>query len=81
MSHSLNSKRNTWGPEIVVMSRVKCEHIKGTEYIKGTANILADHILRLKSMGLYDSLNPLEHGKEIGHEIFEPLLPNKVNEV
>ena len=45
--HTLNSKVNNWGTEIASTSHVIFDHIKGRP------NILADHISRLKSMGLY----------------------------
>ena len=32
-------------------------------------------------MGLYYSLNPEEHGKKFGHEVFELLPPIQVNEI
>ena len=73
--HTLNIKVNSWGTEMARMSHVKLKHIKGT------ATSLADHIPRLKSMGLYDSLNHEQHGKECGHEVFEPLTPIQPNEV
>ena len=49
------------------MSHATFEHIKGTE------NILADHILRLWSMGLYGTLEQKEGEKELGCVMFEEL--------
>ena len=53
--------------EIASMSLVKFEHIKGTE------NILADGISRLRCMGYYVTLDPEEKGKEFEHFAFEEL--------
>ena len=40
------------------------------------ANILADHISKLKCMGMYDDiLNPEERRKEFGHFMFDELPP------
>ena len=55
MAQTLNSKVNTWRTEITCMSYVKLEQIKGT------VNILARHISRLMSMGLYDPHIAEEH--------------------
>ena len=41
------------------------------KHMKGTANILADRISRLKSMSLYNHLPPEEEGQEFGHTVFE----------
>ena len=71
----LNSKGNNWGSEVVSMLQVQFEHIKGTK------NILADHLSRLKSMGLYDALSPEAHGLECGHVVFEPIPPVQINEI
>ena len=51
------------------MSPVIFEHIKGAE------NILADHFLCLRSIHFYDSLDSEGEEKELGHGIFEELLP------
>ena len=59
-----NSKVNNWGTEIANISHLTCEHTKGT------ANIVADHIFRLRSMGLY-MRNPEERGKFFGHFTFD----------
>ena len=42
--------------------------------IKGTENILGHYILRLRCIGLYDTLDP-EGGKEFGHFFFEVMAP------
>ena len=41
--------------------------------IKETANILADHIFWLRSMGFYELLNLVEQGKELEHFMFDGL--------
>ena len=46
------------------------------EHIKGTANILADHISRLRSMGLYNVSDPDEGKKEFRHFTFDELSPS-----
>ena len=74
MTPTLKSKVSNWGNETAVMSHVKFEHIKGTP------NILAGHISRLKVMELHDLLSSEEHGQEFG-EILKPLPPIQVNEV
>ena len=58
MAHTLNFKVSNWGTDIASIPHVRFEHSKST------ANILADHVSKLKPMGLYCSLNPKEHGKE-----------------
>ena len=50
-NHILNSKVNIQRTEIASMSHVIFEHIKGT------ANILADCISKLRSTGLYNMLD------------------------
>ena len=67
---TLNLKVNNWGTEIASMSHVTFEHIIET------ANILADHIYRLTSMGLYDMFDPEEGGKEFGHFMFDESAPS-----
>ena len=51
------------------MFHIKFEHMKGTE------NILADHISQLRSMGLYKVLDSKEGGKEFGHFMFNEYPP------
>ena len=55
-AHTLNSKVNNGETEIASMSYVTFEHIKVT------ANILASHTSRLRSMGFYDVLDLEEWG-------------------
>ena len=43
--------------------------------IKGTTNILVDHISRLRSMDLYDMLNAEERGKQFEDIMFDELFP------
>ena len=45
------------------------------------ANILANHISRLKSMELYDFLQLEKHGQEIVHAPFKPIPLMEVNEM
>ena len=71
----LNSKVNNWETEIAGVSYVKFEHMKGT------VNILADCISRLKPIVLYDPLTPDEHVQEFGHAVIELLPPILVNHV
>ena len=52
MDHTLNFNGNNLGTEIAAMSHVKFKHIKGMAIIVG------DHISKMKSIGLCDSLNP-----------------------
>ena len=56
--HTLNSKVNNWGTEIMSMSHVTFIHITGIK------NILADRILHFRCIALYDSLDPEGEGKE-----------------
>ena len=49
--------------------------------MKIIADILANRLVRLKSMGLYDPMSSEEESQEFGHTVFEPLPPNKINEV
>ena len=56
--YTINSKVNNWRTEIVGNTHVSFEHMKGR------ANTLASHILRLNIMRLHDFLSPEEHGKE-----------------
>ena len=51
------------------MSHVTFKNIKGTE------NISAHHILCLRCIALYNSLNTKREEKEFGHNIFEELSP------
>ena len=68
-AHNLISKVNNWGPEIANMSHVTfgC--------IKGIGNIFANSISHLRSIYLYDPLDPEGEGKEFGHDIFKELPP------
>ena len=67
--HTLNSKATNWGTEIAIMNHVTFEGIKGT------ADILQDHIFRFGYVGLYNVLDSEEGGKEFGHFIFKEVSP------
>ena len=45
------------------------------EHIQETTNILIDFFSRIKSMCLYDMLDPKEEGKDFGHFMFDELPP------
>ena len=57
-AHIFNVKVKYCGTENASMGHIPFAHIKGR------ANILADYISRLRSMSLYDMLNPEERVKE-----------------
>ena len=69
IAHASNSKVNKLRTEIASMSHVTFENIKGT------ANILADYIYKLRSLVLYDMQNLKERGKEFGYFMFDELPP------
>ena len=70
---TLNSKVNKLGTEIVSMSHVTFEHIKGTD------KILADSISYIRLKYLFGSLGHKGKGKEFGHKVFEEFPPKETN--
>ena len=66
-AHTLNPKVNIWEIEISSMSYVIFKHIKFTDII------LENSISSLRSLHLYDSLDPEGKGKELGKDIFKEL--------
>ena len=51
---------------MTIMSHVMFKHIKEK------ADTLGDYISRARSIRLYDTLIPEEHGQKFGHAVFEP---------